>query len=379
MLFLLLKNLFVYDLFGLELQFLTDLRPDQEVNEVQNTCRLVSGWRAMDSERENSVYYQKDPLAAVLAGDGVLSSLQVEAALMFRSPEANELNSVTLRQLAIDSRIQRYCSCRDATDAGATDATASVSDNEGHNDSDGGSDTTTTTHHNKQEPTIKQVVVIGAGMDTRPYRLSLPHTHWFEIDMPDVLTLKESLLSQAAVQSDRHLLRYGVKSCTRIAFNFQESTNVIFDLSEILAAHGHIASEPTLFLMEGLVMYLSPSDIRVLMESLLPVAAPHSRIIMSQVSLKYHYLLTNPLVVFVIESTTEMKSHQVATLFKSNLFSMDLGPKWHIQSTVNIGKEMFQSVGLTQWQVASHVVGNPPHLVNTAESLLDIVLTTDRC
>ena len=334
-LFLLMKNIFVYDIFGLDLQF---SRPEQIPADVRDTSRLVSGWRAMDSNRANSVYFQLDPLATVLAGSAV-ASLKEEAAGIFRAPASNELHSVTLRQLALDRRILQHCSTR-------TEAS-------GENDLTG------------ELPPIRQVVVIGAGMDTRSYRLSLPHVHWFEIDMPEVVSLKEQLLAEHV---DSSALR--VKQCTRIAFNLKESNTG--DLRSVLAAHGHAAAEPTLFLMEGLVMYLSPAEIRALMDSLLPVAAPHSHVLMTQISLKIHYLLTNPLVVFCIEHLTKSKSHQIARLFKSNLYSTDLGPEWRIQTSANIGQEMWKTAGLSQWQLQKHVEGSPPQMVNTAEHILDI-------
>ena len=189
-LFLLMKNIFVYDLFGLELQFLRGLRPQQVTEDVQHTSRIVSGWRSMDSSREHSAYFQQDPLAAFMAGDEVVSSAEQEAVGIFRAPEANELHSVTLRQLAIDRRIQRHCSSR--------------------------------TEH--ELPAIRQVVLIGAGMDTRPYRLSLPHTHWFEIDMPEVISLKEELLANIS-QSHEHSTTLQVKQCTRIPFDLKDSSS----------------------------------------------------------------------------------------------------------------------------------------------------------
>lgn len=40
-----------------------------------------------------------------------------------------------------------------------------------------------------------QVVLIGAGMDTRAYRLALPHgLKWFEVDRTEVLRVKHKLL-----------------------------------------------------------------------------------------------------------------------------------------------------------------------------------------
>lgn len=337
------QNFITYDLLGvidqLHPQTSLLLRPLQPQSDVRNTCRIVSGWRAMDSIRENSVYYQQDPLAIFLAGSDVIHSVTVEAPQVYRTPAAdNEIHSVTLRQLAIDNRIIKSCKDNDKP--------------------------------------IRQVVLIGSGMDTRSYRLALPDVHWFEIDMPEVIALKEDLLENGSIP--QKLLTLGVKECTRIAFNLKDSTNLSSELPDVLASHGHHANEPTLFLMEGLLMYLSPTDIRNLMDGILPAVAPHSRVIMTQVSFMYHYLLTNPLVIFLIEQFSNSKSHKIGTLFKSNTFSMRLGPEWRVRLTRNVGVEMMEDFNLTQWQPKGHVAGSPPQVVSTAESVLEVELSADR-
>ena len=48
-----------------------------------------------------------------------------------------------------------------------------------------------------KEGGIKQVVVLNSGMDTRPYRLTLPDVKWFEVDSFEVLELKRRLLQTA--------------------------------------------------------------------------------------------------------------------------------------------------------------------------------------
>lgn len=47
----------------------------------------------------------------------------------------------------------------------------------------------------------RQVVMLGSGMDTRPWRLPLPpNTSWFEVDKPDVAAAKAAALARAGVQ-----------------------------------------------------------------------------------------------------------------------------------------------------------------------------------
>src|SRR5712692_7857089 len=42
---------------------------------------------------------------------------------------------------------------------------------------------------------VTRIVNLGAGLDTRPYRLALPPLlHWVEIDLPAVLDYKEEIL-----------------------------------------------------------------------------------------------------------------------------------------------------------------------------------------
>lgn len=44
---------------------------------------------------------------------------------------------------------------------------------------------------------IRQVVILGAGFDTRPWRLKLPSgVHWYEVDLPDVVAAKRRQLAQ---------------------------------------------------------------------------------------------------------------------------------------------------------------------------------------
>jgi O-methyltransferase involved in polyketide biosynthesis len=46
---------------------------------------------------------------------------------------------------------------------------------------------------------IRQVVVLGAGLDARAFRLAVPRdVHWFELDLPDVLAFKQAVLDRQA-------------------------------------------------------------------------------------------------------------------------------------------------------------------------------------
>jgi O-methyltransferase involved in polyketide biosynthesis len=153
-----------------------------------------------------------------LAGEEVLSLVGDEIPSVYRAPEKNEFHCVTLRQLAIDDIIMDHCA-----------RSKSLGDSE----------------EDDARHVVKQVVVVGAGMDTRAYRLHLPHVHWIEVDMPEVIALKEQWMSQAP-PSLSTATELKVKQMTRIPLRLgDESVN----LTEVLESHGHDASAPTLYLM----------------------------------------------------------------------------------------------------------------------------------
>ena len=107
----------------------------------------------------------------------------------------------------------------------------------------------------------KQVVILGAGMETRAYRLgeSLPAVKWFEVDLPEIVRLKEETLASNAISVSR-----GGK-ITRIGLNLES------DLDQLLPAlkeKGFEPCAPAAFVMEGLVYYMEPVDVARLWSAL---------------------------------------------------------------------------------------------------------------
>jgi methyltransferase (TIGR00027 family) len=110
---------------------------------------------------------------------------------------------------------------------------------------------------------IRQVVIMGAGMDARSYRLPWPcGTTMYEIDHPELLRLKEELLQQVGAQP----------ACRRIPIGI--------DLKEgwthALVHAGFVPSEPALWLAEGVLPYLEESIVRSVLASISDNAAPGS-------------------------------------------------------------------------------------------------------
>ena len=101
---------------------------------------------------------------------------------------------------------------------------------------------------------VVQVVICGAGYDDRALRFRSPGVRFFELDHP-------------ATQADkaRRLRAMGadLQSVVLVAADFRDD-----DAAAVLAAAGHDATRPTLFLCEGLLIYLDQVVIRRLLAGL---------------------------------------------------------------------------------------------------------------
>jgi O-methyltransferase involved in polyketide biosynthesis len=147
----------------------------------------------------------------------------------------------------------------------------------------------------------RQVVVLGAGMDTRPWRLHLPSSlSWFEVDNADVLETKRTILTEAGAEfgdvfgSPMHrsssantlmadkIGRLGHGSArTAIPLRAEMWEGVVADLSVpgwsgALANSGHRPSQPTIWVLEGLLMYLEPVAVNALFKEMASASAPGS-------------------------------------------------------------------------------------------------------
>jgi methyltransferase (TIGR00027 family) len=106
---------------------------------------------------------------------------------------------------------------------------------------------------------IPQVVICGAGYDDRALRFRSPGVRFFELDHPATQADKARRLQ--AMRADRQGLVLGPA-------DFRDD-----DVAEVLTAAGHDASRPTLFLCEGLLIYLDRAVIRRLLAGLRSRAA----------------------------------------------------------------------------------------------------------
>lgn len=129
-----------------------------------------------------------------------------------------------------------------------------------------------------------QVVQLGAGMDTRAWRLDLPQgVAWFEVDQPHVLKAKRRVMSSAGAGFS--------KADSDVTFPLRASSYVTVgaDLqkpawTKKLIKAGFDTSKPTCWVCEGLLYYMEQDSVAVMLESALFVSAPGSVMVATSVS-----------------------------------------------------------------------------------------------
>ena len=95
---------------------------------------------------------------------------------------------------------------------------------------------------------VRQVVIVGAGLDARAYRLALPRDLTvFEVDHEEVMALKQRLLDELELMSD----------CRRRVVVADLITD---DWLQPLTDTGWTPSRPTVWVAEGLLVYLNHED-----------------------------------------------------------------------------------------------------------------------
>lgn len=98
-------------------------------------------------------------------------------------------------------------------------------------------------------PTVEQFVLMGAGMDTRPYgALDIEQVKIFELDRSHTQQLKRDSLYKAGMNVDH---------VTFVPVDFVRD-----DLFERLTANHYDPNKKTIFLWEGVTLYLSEATVR---------------------------------------------------------------------------------------------------------------------
>ena len=114
---------------------------------------------------------------------------------------------------------------------------------------------------------LTQVVILGAGYDGRALRFRHPGVRFYELDHPVTQQDKRRRLEQLAIASD---------DVTYLAHDLTHG-----DLPAALAATGHVGDRASLFLCEGLLLYLPHPVIEQLLRDLRSCAASGTRLALS--------------------------------------------------------------------------------------------------
>jgi len=116
-----------------------------------------------------------------------------------------------------------------------------------------------------------QVVLLAAGFDTRALRLEWPaELRLFEVDLPEVLNFKERVLAA----------RHAAPRCRRTVV----AADLRADWPGRLVAAGFEPGRPAAWLAEGLLIYLTGSEVAELFGAVGRLSAPGSQLAFEQVT-----------------------------------------------------------------------------------------------
>ena len=178
-------------------------------NPIAPTSRWMAAARARESERADRLFY--DPLAAALAGpDGFAWLERMESAARSDGPGLYPV----IRTRFFDDFLLDAC----------------------------------------RRLGVRQVVLAAAGLDTRAFRLNWPpQVSLYEMDLPEVLNAKEEVIEAAGAKA----------SCERrtIRVDLREAS-----WPEALLASGYRPERPSVWIIEGLLYYLTRAAVHGLLE-----------------------------------------------------------------------------------------------------------------
>jgi len=114
---------------------------------------------------------------------------------------------------------------------------------------------------------VRQVVVGAAGYDGRAFRYAKPGVRWFEVDHPATQRDKRERLERLGIAAPH--------------VRFVEADFTRDPVADRLRSAGLETAAPSLFLLEGVAVYLEPAVLETVLEQFRQVAAPGSRLAIS--------------------------------------------------------------------------------------------------
>lgn len=218
--------------------------PDEEVdNTVAFTCRYTAGLRAVENERAAEPIV-RDNIAKHLAGPKGLELARDEWDRLSDMQGPGKHLRVPARTRIIDDKLSSIV--QSLSGQGKL-----------------------------------QVVSLGAGMDTRPWRLELSgDVSWFDVDQPTTVSLKQKLLADAkvattsAANSENPAFPLLYSSWTPIPLDLSKT-----NMTDALLTAGFDSSCLTVWVAEALLYYLHIPEACDLLKTLAKLSSPGSFLI----------------------------------------------------------------------------------------------------
>ena len=296
-----------------------------------DTCRRVAAIRAIASEDPNLPY--SEPLASVLAGSDDIAFVR---RMQDKNPDKKSVSAVVLRAMLLDRMLLKEC--------------------QKHNDN--------TNNNNTQ-----QIVILGAGMDTRAARLKPAGTiRWFEVDQEEVVVLKEKILSEHGKKELTANNNSG-SSVVRLKLDLAVDLEQLFPSLE---ANGFDRTLPTIFLLEGLLYYIPLDGVTKMLKALTTVA--NSKVLLTMID---HTMLQFVLDAATAEDTSEqMRPFYVncSKIWKSDLSDITSNKEvlgaWKIQEQIEIGDDECVQRIFPGWTVARGLLKGSERILRLEQAVL---------
>ncbi|MBD2515933.1 SAM-dependent methyltransferase [Nostoc sp. FACHB-973] len=182
-------------------------------NLVSLSSRMMAVARALETQRPDGLF--EDPLAAILAGEDMIAEI---------TPKVQQFEDKGAPIIPVRTRF-------------FDDFLIS------------------------QIAEIRQVIILGAGMDTRAFRLPWhPDTQIYELDQKEVIQYKESILENQSPKCHRCAIGIDIRE----------------DWSDLLLMKGYQKEVSSLWLMEGFIYYLNDLEVHQLLTKISHLSNPGS-------------------------------------------------------------------------------------------------------
>jgi methyltransferase (TIGR00027 family) len=189
-----------------------------EIDRIAQTSLWTAAARARESARPDRLF--EDPFAAALAGPEGFALLDAEP------PESRDNPYIAIRTRFFDDWLRRVAG----------------------------------------EDSLHQVVLLGAGMDSRAFRLRwLPGTTLYELDRPELLALKQERLDSIGAEP----------ACDRRPVGVDLMSD---SFADHLRGSGFDPTQPSVWLAEGFFEYLDEFGVHRVLAALENLTSPGSRL-----------------------------------------------------------------------------------------------------